>query len=103
MNRDHPTLVDIWSRLRKKRNVIAFVETDTPEDDLPTLTSWFEPITKDQLSKEDILIQNGTFLCFRPMLAEMPVIDPRVTGDYDIVVIPQQVLKQIKQGLENEV
>jgi hypothetical protein len=101
MSKDHPVLVDIWGKLRKKRNVIALLDTEDPDTDIPMVLSWFEPITKDTLGGGDVLMKNGTFLCVRKILNIMPAMDPRVVGDYEVVVVPKEIVSQLKQGLQN--
>jgi hypothetical protein len=97
---DHPTLVAIWTKLREKRNVIAFVDTTNSEEDIKPMLDWFEPITECSLSQGEIQLQNGTFLIFRQITNTMPVLDPRVVGDYEVIVINNETCAQIVQGLK---
>lgn len=98
---DHKILVDIWTFLRNKRNVIVLLDTEN-DFDISMLLNWFKPITKGKLSSEDIILKNGTFLCVRKLLARMPTMDKRIIGDYEIVVINNQILEEIRQELQNE-
>jgi len=100
MSKDHPTLVTIWTKLRAKANVIAFVDTSNPEEDIEAMLRWFEPITECPLSQGEIQLQNGKFLIFRQITNSMPALDPRVVGDYDVVIIDSQTCSQIVQGLK---
>lgn len=95
--RDHPALKDIWSKLRSK-NVIVFIDSEeNTSSHISSILDWFDPITKTKLSSEDILLQNGKLLCVRKLLKNMPTTDPRIVGDYDLVFVDQETLKEIRQ------
>ena len=101
--KDHPALKDIYGRLRNKHNVIVFIDSEDDEykQDAEAIMAWFEKITKDHLSPEDIILVNGTFLCIRKVLKNMPAIDPRTVGEYEVTVLDKETLKQIRKS-QNE-
>ena len=93
--RDPPALVDIWKRLRNKRNVIAFIDSKSLTD-FELILSWFDSITKAKLSYQDIIVKNGKFLCIRSMTDNMPEVDPITQQNYDVVAITATDLEEIR-------
>ena len=101
MNNDHKILVDIWTKLKAKRDVIILVDCEEDED-ATVILDWFAPITKHRISRDEAMMLNDKLLCLRRILPRMPTLDPRAVGAYDVVVVSKQSLLEIKQGLQHE-
>jgi hypothetical protein len=48
------------------------------------------------------MMLNDKLLCVRKMLPQMPTMDPRAVGAYDVVIVNKQSLQEIKQELHHE-